>query len=301
MNTKRMKRLAHTAPATALVVLLCAIATACGNGSGDVMKLVEERDSLKAKSEQAAEKLSAINAMVSTLNSALDSIQVEEGMLFVSGDSETQMSRADAMQSLERYEAVLRHQRQRIAQLEAEMGDSAAPDKNLQGLVAHMKEQLAAKDAQISQLKKELQNKDVNISQLRRYVETQRTQIKNQTATIAELDRQNKSKTEALVRQDNVINNCYVLVGSKKDLKRKGIVKKGRIVSEAMMDKSKFGKVDIRKYREVVFEAKRPRILTAMPQSSYVLTTNGNGSFTLNIKNATEFWSISNFLVIQTD
>lgn len=272
----------------------------CGNNGGDVMKLVEERDSLKAKSEKAEQQLNAVNGMVATLNSALDSISIEEGLIFVSKDPEVQLSRADAIKNLERFEAIVRHQQERIAKLEASM-KGQQPDANLQGLVEHMKAQIADKDAQIAQLRRQLQDKDVSIAQLRRHVETYRTQIRQQDEQIAELDRRSKSQTEALKRQDEVVNNCYVLLGSKKDLKRKGVIKKNRIVSEALMDKSKFATVDIRKWREISFEAKRPRILTNMPQSSYMLTTSGNNNFTLRITNPTTFWSISNFLVIQTD
>lgn len=278
------------------------VAISCNNSGGDLMKLVEERDSLKAKTEKAEQQLKAINGMVATLNTALDSISAEEGMLFTSSNPEVQMNRADALKNLERFEGVVRHQQQRIAQLEASLAaQNQKPDENMQGLVNNLKAQIASKDAEIAHLRKQLQDKDVNIAQLRRYVETQRTQIKEQGEAIAELDRRSKSQVEALKRQDEVINNCYVMIGSKKDLKSKGIVKKGKLVSESMLDKSRFIKVDIRKWREVSFEAKRPRILTNMPQSSYILTTTGDHNFTIRITNPTSFWSISNFLVIQTD
>lgn len=264
------------------------------------MKLVEERDSLKARSESAEKQLESVTEMVGTLSSALDSISAEESMIFVSKNPDVQLSRADAIKNLEKFEAVVKHQQQRIAELEAKM-KKQRPDESLLGLVEYLKAQIAGKDAEIAQLRKQLQDKDVSIAQLQRYVATQRTQIKQQSDAIAELDRRSKSQTEALKRQDEVINNCYVLLGSKSDLKRKGVLKKGRLVTEALMDKSKFARVDIRKWREISFEAKRPRILTNMPQSSYLLTTTGDHNFTLRIKNPTAFWSISNFLVIQTD
>ncbi len=92
-----------------------------------------------------------------------------------------------------------------------------------------------------------------------------------------------------------------MILGSKKDLERRGVIKKKRMVPESALDKTKFAKVDIRKWREITFEAKKPRVLTSMPSQSYTLSTNGNGSFTLRINNPGEFWSVSNFLVIQTD
>lgn len=279
---------------------LALLVASCNNSSDNVIKLVEERDSLRAANEQSMTRLKTIDAMMTTLNSALDSISVEEQMLFVSKNPEVQMSRNDALKNLQRFEAVVRNQQNRITELEAQLAEGNA-DANTMGIVSRLKAQIASKDAEISQLKRQLQDKDVNISQLRQYVETQRSQIAQKDEAIAELGRKTQSQTEALKRQDEVINNCYVLIGSKKDLKRKGILSKGKLVSEAILDKSRFAKVDIRKWREITFEAKRPRILTNMPSSSYTLTTKGDHKFTLNITNPTAFWSISNFLVIQSD
>ena len=66
------------------------------------------------------------------------------------------------------------------------------------------------------------------------------------------------------------------------------------------LDRSKFRQVDIRKFTEITFDAKKPKVLTSAPQSTYTLTTDGKGKFILHITNPAEFWSISNFLVIQT-
>ena len=271
-----------------------------GDSSKAILQLVAERDSLKAESELQMKKLDVINEMIATINSALDSISAEENMLFISTSSELPMSRNDALRDLERYERVLQHQRQRIEALDRNMKDGG-DSTGMHGMMEIMKQQLAAKDLQIAKLKEELSKKNVDIARLRRQVESQRTQIQEQTETIEQLDRTTKVQEKALVYQDEVINSCYVILGSKKDLERRGIIKKKQMVPESALDKSKFAKVDIRKWREITFEAKKPRILTSMPSGSYTLSTNGNGTFTLRIRNAGEFWSVSNFLVIQTD
>lgn len=287
----------------ACLLLPCIIAAGIMQGcrgDGKVLDLVEERDSLKAAYDAQRQRLSAIDGMLSTINRALDSVAIEERLLFVNKSKETPVSRTDVLQNLERYEQVLRHQQNKIRQLEGLLSNGKG-DAGLQDLIEHMKGQLAGKDAQINRLRAELSKKDVNISQLRRQVESQRTQLARQDEQIAELDRRSKAQTTALVRQDEVINQCYVLIGSKSDLKRKGVVRKNRLLSDAALDKSKFAKVDIRKFREISFTAKRPRILTDIPPSAYTLTTNGDRNFTLRVTNATAFWSISNFLVIQTN
>ncbi len=282
----------------AVVGILLSLLAACGGGesSEGVLRLVSERDSLKAENDIQAKKLEVITDMISTINSVLDSISAGEQMIFVNPNSEIPVSRNDALRNLERYERVLQQQQHRIASLGEKNGN---PEMN--GMIEIMQQQLAAKDAQIARLKEELSKKNVDIEKLQRQVASQRSQIDEQTQAIAQLDQTNKAQERALVYQDEVINSCYVILGSKKDLERRGVIKKKRMVPESALDKTKFAKVDIRKWREITFEAKKPRVLTSMPSQSYTLSTNGNGSFTLRINNPGEFWSVSNFLVIQTD
>lgn len=132
-------------------------------------------------------------------------------------------------------------------------------------------------------------------------MESQQYTIDSQAVTINELNKRTQKQSEALARQDVILNNGYVLIGSKEDLKRKGVLKKGKIVSEAILDRSKFAQIDIRTWREVTFSAKRPRILTNIPTSSYELTTTGDKNYTLYIINPSDFWRITSYLVIQTD
>lgn len=283
--------------AFSVAVMFCG----CNGSNGDIMQLVAERDSLKATIEKQKDDLNAINVLVTTINQSLDSISVQEGLVFVS-NSEKPVSRIEALKNLERYEYVLNNQREKIDSLENELKKNAKTDtKELNGLITHMKSQLAQKDEQIALLRTELSKKDVNLASLRRQVASQRDRIASQTEAIANLDQKTKAQSEALSRQTEMMNQCYVLLGTKKELKGKGIISKKKLVADAALDKSKFTKVDVRDYREVTFAAKNPKVLTNMPQSSYVLQSNGYRSYTLRITNVTAFWSISNYLVIQTD
>lgn len=284
----------------ALLTLSTLLVNSCNNQGGDLMKLVEERDSLKMQNETQNKKLTAITGTITAINAALDSIALEEGMIFANDSRETPLTRLDALKNLQRFESVLNNQKEKIAALEAQLAEQKE-DKSLQGLVEHLQKQLKEKDAQIAMLKSELSKKDVNISNLRKEIASQRSIISEQTEAIAQLDKKNKVQTTALSRQDEVINTCYVMIGTKSDLKRRGIIKGKKLLADGALDKSKFAKVDIRKFKEISFEAKRPRILTNIPPSAYTLATKGKHNYTLYVTNVTAFWSISNFLIIQTD
>lgn len=283
-----------------IYLLLLFIICSCNNSGGDVMKLVAERDSLKESVEKQRNELQMTNATVSAINSALDSIAIEEGLIFVSKSSEVPIDRVTALNNLKRFEAVVNQQKSKIQALENQLKEKKE-DIGLKKLLEHLKSQLKDKDNQIAILKQELSKKDANIQQLRKLVDSQKTQIAEQVEAIAQLDKKSKAQMNALSGQDKYINTCYVLIGTKDDLKRKGIIKGKKILTEGMLDKSKFAKVDIRLFKEISFEAKHPRILTSMPASSYMLTTNSKNQYTLKVTNVSAFWSISNFLVIQTN
>jgi len=270
----------------------------CDNKHSEVIRVVSERDSLQNVADAQNRRLDKIANVLSTLDSALDSIQKEEGLLFLNSDGEV-ATRKDALDNLTRFESVVRRQQHRINALEAwiaarnQEDDPRAHALEAQSLIANMKSQLAQKDRQIAELRDELEKKNVDISRLR-------AKVAEQQLAIETLDDTNRKYSAALKRTDEMMNTGYVIIGSAKELEAEGVIKKGKLKTSEAMNKAKFKQVDIRKFTEISFSAKRPRIITYAPSSTYDLVTDGSGTFTLHINDVTEFWSMSNFLVILT-
>lgn len=274
--------------------------SSCVNSGGNLLKIVEERDSLRKANENQASLLENYINTVDVLNATLDSIATQENMIFL-GEGEMPVTKEDVKHNLMRFESILKQQEEKIRRLETALAASKdSTNKSLQ-LIAHLKEQIRIKSIQIEELNAELEKKNVDLALLREQVESQKVKIDTQAATIDELNQRAQKQGEALARQDAILNNGYVLIGSKNDLKRKGVTKRGKLVANSVLDRTKFYQVDIREWREITFQAKRPQILTNMPSSSYELTTTGDKNFTLHIVNPADFWRISNYLIIQTD
>lgn len=282
------------------ILFLSYIITGCNDNKREITKLVEERDSLRQLNESQSALLDNYGQAIEILNATLDSITLQENLIFFSQD-EVPVTKESVKQNLDRFETLLKKQEEKINLLEARLAASNDSASQSLRLIAHLREQIETKNIQIAQLKNELEKKNVSIAQLQEYVESQQIRIESQVKTINELNQRTEKQEEALARQDAILNNGYVLIGSKSDLKRKGIIQNGKLVPNAALDRSKFYKIDIREWREVSFQAKRPRILTDMPSSAYELTTIGNKSYTLHVINPSDFWRISNYLVIQTD
>lgn len=271
--------------------------TACGPSTGDIAKIIEERDSLRTQTKLQQRRMENVTELMSIINSGLDSIATNEGLIFPK-IGEMPNTKEDMLQRVEKLADIISLQRQKIDNLEKKLAEETeeAPeiDKNMDQIISRFRQQLEEKDKQIASLKEELNQKNVNITQLQ-------AKIGVQSQTIAELDRRNTMQTEALKRQDAMLNQCYMIVGDKKTLQDAGIIKKGKLVANAALDRSKFVKVDIRSFTEMEFDAKKPRILTSMPEGSYTLITNGKNHYILKIQNPSEFWRISNYLVVQTN
>lgn len=293
---------------TFIVFLMSLGILSCNQSASKYSRLMEERDSLKLENEIQSKNLNSIVEMIDTINSVLDSITMEEGMLFLAPTKEVKFAKSKTLRDLNRFEHVLRHQQRRIDELDSLL--SLNVNNNQSGmriLIANLKLELEKKDVQIAKLRNELSRKDVDISRLRKEVQEQKETISKQGETIVSQEDKISEQENVIAKQDEMMNNCYILIASRKELGEMGITSKKRflkvskLLNEKEFDERLFQTVDIRQCTELSFNAKNPKILTNMPKSSYNITKTNKGEYVLSITNVTSFWSVSNFLVIQTD
>ena len=107
-----------------------------------------------------------------------------------------------------------------------------------------------------------------------------------------------------ITSQDQVMNVGFVKMGTKSELKQLGLISGGGLkkkkVEYSNVEQDLFDRVDIRDLHKLDIPGKNPQILTPMPEESYKLEKNGENTV-LRILAPDRFWSVSNFLIIQTD
>lgn len=282
----------------ALFVLLSAFS--CKNEKVDMSKYMVERDSIMQENKAKTQQLDELNGVIATIATGLDSIAIQEHILFTNkGRDGVMLDRQQIAANLKGMAEILARQRQKIQMLQ----DSLATKKSSQGVerlqkvVEFLNQQLAEKDKVIQSLRADLKNSKKDITQLRASLSDMRTRASN-------AEQKTKVLTTALSKQDEVINECYVKIGTKKQLSAAGLLKGGFLQKKKVnyedVDKSKFNAVDIRKFREITLKSSNPKILTPQPSNrSFHFEESGDGNCTLVITNPTIFWSVSNFLIIQ--
>lgn len=284
--------------AMALAILLSAFS--CKNEKVDMGRYMAERDSIIQENKAKTQQLDELNGVIATIATGLDSIAVQEHILFTNkGNDGVMLDRHQIAANLKNMADILARQRQRIQVLQDSLAHKASSQgvERLQKVVEFLNRQLADKDRVIRSLRADLNSSRKNVTQLR-------ASLSDMQARADNAEQKTKVLTTTLSKQDEVINECYVRVGTKKQLAAVGLLKGGFLQKKKVnyedVDKSKFNAVDIRKVREIPLQSNNPKILTPQPSNrSFHFEESGDGKCVLVITNPTLFWSVSNYLIIQ--
>lgn len=284
--------------AMALAILLSAFS--CKNEKVDMGRYMAERDSIIQENKAKTQQLDELNGVIATIATGLDSIAVQEHILFTNkGNDGVMLNRHQIAANLKNMADILARQRQRIQVLQDSLAHKASSQgvERLQKVMEFLNRQLADKDRVIRSLRADLNSSRKNVTQLR-------ASLSDMQARADNAEQKTKVLTTALSKQDEVINECYVRIGTKKQLAAAGLLKGGFLQKKKVnyedVDKSKFNAVDIRKVREIPLQSNNPKILTPQPSNrSFHFEESGDGKCVLVITNPTLFWSVSNYLIIQ--
>uniref|UniRef100_UPI004028C1FF Cbp1 family collagen-binding glycoprotein adhesin n=1 Tax=Prevotella sp. TaxID=59823 RepID=UPI004028C1FF len=272
----------------------------CKNEKVDMSSYIQERDSIMQENIAKTQQLDELNGVLATIATGLDSIAIQENILFTNkGRDGVMLNRQQIAANLKGMADILARQRAKIKILQDSLANKKSSQgvERLQKVVDFLNQQLAEKDQVIQSLRADLNNSKKDITQLRSSLSAMRTKANN-------AEQKTKVLSNALSKQDEIINECYVKIGTKKQLSAAGLLKGGFLqkkkINYEYVDKSKFNAVDIRKFREIPLRSSNPKILTPQPSNrSFHFEESGDGNCTLVITNPTLFWSVSNFLIIQ--
>ena len=290
---------------TLAAMAACTMMTGCNDKKAD--QLQKERDSLAELTSSQALAINEVNSTLGEISLMMDSISLQENALFIiNNDKNEVQNRHERIKgNIKNFEDMLKRHKARIAELEARLDGNSKETTNLKNIIQLMKSQIEQKDKEIQNLRTQLEKSNKNVLELRQNVtslnaitQTQRSQIAEQQETIS-------SQEEALSAQDKMLNQGYVLVATKKELKDLGIRTGGNLFKKSKtnlnnLPTGRFKEVDIRNFKQLNIQGKKVSLLSPAPSSSYSLLKEGSG-YKLVINDPTSFWSISNYLVIQAD
>ena len=283
-----MKRIIYVALALPIVSMM----VACGGK----VEGNPEADSLRNVLNEAMYEKNEMDLFLDAVNASMDSVVNMDQEILRSGGEGSLTRKQQIQQNIEAYKMILERQRERLAALEEKLKGSEGDKAKMLKTIASLKKQLEEKDLAIVELTAELEKRNFDIKTLKTHVEKLNTHV-------AALEEENKSQEEALVAQSDLMNEAYIFIGTKKELKNAGLMSGGSLFKKSKLDLSKvnasaFEKIDIRRDKTFKIPNKKAKVLTQMPSDAYEIKQNADGTCTLTVTDANRFWSVSNFLVV---
>lgn len=272
--------------------------TSCGESSKERVQR-EMIDSLKNVSYQNKMNYEDLQRYLYVIAEGLDSISIEEKELFLkNGDIEGKgLNRKRIQQNLAHVRDILSRHRERIAELEQKLENGDETHRQLRTIIAALRQQLDAKDKELAQLKADLESNKKSINELTAQIKNLGEEKEDQAQMIQE-------QQELIKEQNDKLNNVYIKIGNKKELKKLGLLSSGLFkktkVKYENIDLSQFEQVD-RSFNNISLP-KKVKILTPVPSDSYEMVDDTKtGGKMLVVTDSIKFWSLSKFLIIQTD
>jgi hypothetical protein len=249
--------------------------------------------------EQLTQRDSMLNDWLATFDEIEGNIKMikeKEKLITVNSSNAevTKDKRHQILEDIQNINGLIEQNKKKIAQLNAQLKKSGNTISGLQTRIASLEESMKTYEGEIAQLKTTLVNKDFEIGQLN----GQMYALKD-TLTL---------KEEKISSQIDKLHQAFLISGTYKDLKEKGLLSKeggfigiGRkeSIHEDFSD-TLFQEIDITKMKTIPVNSKSVKLVTEHPSGSYELVKENEKEIAyIAIKNPEEFWKISKYAVVE--
>ena len=263
----------------------------------EIKRLTFQRDSIQQVKDQTEAQMNDYLATIMLVQSNIKNIkETEMGIIqnVEGAEGVTSESKERIQESFQSISEYIANSKKQIDQLEADLASAKQSAASFKGIVAGLKRDLKERTEEIQKLKTQLEEKDIKIAELDKAV----LNLQSMQDSLSKVSAQ---QAAAIKAQDEELNTAWYIIGTKKDLKAKGL-KEGDLKT-ARVNKSIFTKVDIREFTGLDLGSKKAKLYTSHPESSFSLDKKSATEKTLvfKIKDYSSFWASSKILVIQID
>lgn len=307
VNTKLKKAKKEGVTKGALIAALISIVIIIAAGVYSYSNFKEKEEAQMAQMElerysfsrQVSERDSMINEWLLTFDQIekdLMSIKEKENLITVkSSDTELSKNRKDqVLDDIKVINSLLESNKKKIASLSAQLKNSGNTITGLQTRIATLEASITQYENDIAELKAVLVKKDFEIGDL--------------NTKVTALDQEIGKKNEQIIDQTNKMNTAYIVSGTYKELKSKGILNKeggflGMGRSEYLVkdvSDSLFKQIDITEIKTIPVNSKSAKLVTDHPLNSYEMVLEGEKKIAyIEIKDPAQFWKISKYAVVE--
>lgn len=267
--------------------------TSCGNHEKEVNPLADSLSNVNGNlNGQLSEKEAALQEFIGAFNEIqenLNTIKEKEKIVTNSANSKGDVKSKEGQikEDIQSIYDLMAKNKSRIGTLSKKLKDSRLKMEGLEKMIENLQTSIDQKDGEINDLKNKIEGLNIELTNLN-------TNYQASEAASAE-------KTDAL-------NTAYYAIGTSKELKEKKVISKAggfiglgkttKVTED--FNKEYFTKINIEQTTSINIGAKKVKLLTNHPSSSYKMIGEKPVE-KIDITNPKEFWGASKYLVIVID
>jgi len=279
-----------------LLLLISVFVASCGHEAKKKAEELQARnDSLMNQTMQKDEAINEFVRSINDIQSTLDTIKMKENVINLSterGGEMKQTAKDQIKTDIQTIYSMMQKDKAQLAQLTKKLKAANMKVDELQKMVSRLEKDIATKSVQIEELRTSLAKLNIKFEAASLKIDTLSKTVNLQGAKISD-------QTQTIAAQEEALNTAYYVIGTSKDLKKNGVIKKGDVLSD--FNKELFTKIDIRKTTEIPILSKKAKILSSHPSAAYKFTGDKKVIQSLQILDYKAFWSNSKYLVIVVD
>jgi chromosome segregation ATPase len=282
-----------------IVVAFCA----CNGNSALKEQWTAERDSLMDINNHQRQVLDEMTSAIVEISNILDTINMQERILFSSHDIEgRRYTRKQVVENLRIFENILKEKRMRIHYLDSLMNKNDERIRQLSSLVSYLNSELDKKDSIIKVLRADVKNKNYDIKTLNEKISSINEDMEQLTDSLTSVNEKSTDMENVIKKQEEELYAVYYIIGTKKELTSKGVLTGGNLFKKSKVNASAISaatKADSRNITTIEISGEKPSVLTDIPSNCYRITKISNKLHKLEILDKKQFWSVSKLLIIQ--
>jgi phage host-nuclease inhibitor protein Gam len=252
--------------------------------------LSNEDSSLTVKNHMQDSSIMAYIKSFNDIQDNLDSIKIKAKILTVS-NGENVNQKDQIIADMRSIGDLMMKNKKELAFLQRKLKKANGNNADLQKMIARLTKEVNDKDAEIASLQSQLAESNASLKDV--------IQRLNDSMKVI------GSQKEQITGMTSELNTVYYAIGTSKELKQKGVIKKqGSIAGiggaeelKKDFNSSYFTKSDLTTLQALPLYSKFQQLVTVHPSGSYKISGNGK-SDSLIISDAKAFWSQSKYLVI---
>lgn len=277
-----------------LIFLL--IAVSCNNS--EVEQLKQENEQLKKELDQREEDVNNFMQVFNEIEENLAQVRMKEKLIVKNSASGENGDRVASVKSdIRAIDDLMQKNRENLQNLSLKLKSSKGENNQLKRMIDNFELMIKDKDREIMELVGQLESLNFEVQDL--------------YSSISDLKIENLEQSRMIDLQEKELNTAWYIIGSKKELKEKGVIdKEGGILGigavktlDADVDLSLFTEIDIREKTTFPIDGKKVSLVTNHPADAYLMRKGEDEKryVSFEITRIEDFWRNSKYMVLVVD